>query len=296
MDNERILLCRPSGGLTDTFCQIEKCWLYAAKTGRNLIIDATRSGLWGHFTDFFSITQTEFTVDGCPNAELLEKLDSMSCYPHPLRARLTKYHCRWDTSLRALVDAETGTRLSFDFDADYREQLLVHHQAGGGAHLAFNLLRRVTLEPRIASEFRARLRAIGTGYDAIHIRNSDYKTRWEPFLSEVVNKLTSDKVLVCSDDIRVIRFCQEFFPKTFLMSSMPPDTGGKALHTHEFSMSAEERRSVVRDGLLDLLALAGGVSLWYPETVDGNPSGYSELARHLHENRSVVSSLLSIEP
>jgi hypothetical protein len=282
--------------LTDTFCQIEKCWLYAAKTDRNLIIDATRSGLWGHFTDFFSINQTELTVNGCPIPGLVEKLNTMSCYPHPLRGRLARYECRWDTSLRALVDAETGTHLSFDFDADYGEQVLVHHQAGGGAHLAFNLLRRVTLECGVASEFRTRLRAIGSGYDAIHIRNSDYKTPWEPFLSAVVDRLTSDKVLVCSDDIRVIRFCQAFFsPKTFLTSSMPPYTDGKALHTHEFSMSAEQRRLVVRDGLLDLLALAGGDSLWYPQTTQGHASGYSELARHLHENRWVVSSLLSLE-
>jgi hypothetical protein len=50
---------------------------------------------------------------------------------------------------------------------------------------------------------------------------------------------------------------------------------------------------VVTDGFIDLLALANGSTLHYTNTTNGYPSGYSELARHLHLNRGVMASLIA---
>jgi hypothetical protein len=50
---ERYLLCRPHGGLNDTLCQIEKCWKYALKSDRVLIIDTRNSGLHADFSEYF---------------------------------------------------------------------------------------------------------------------------------------------------------------------------------------------------------------------------------------------------
>jgi hypothetical protein len=193
-----------------------------------------------------------------------------------------------------MVDAETGHELSFDFGADYAEDLLIHHQAGGGAHHAFSLLKRLTFVPELAVEFQRRLSVLGAGYDAVHIRNTDYKTLWRQYLADIAPQLTAPALLVCSDDIQVIRFCEGYFrDRQLLSSSIPPDTRGIALHTHEFAMSREQRRQVVRDGLLDLIALANGATLRYPLTTNGHASGYSELAAQLHKNRAVVRDLLT---
>ena len=53
--NKKYILCRPVGGLNDIFCQIEKCWQYAEKYNRILIVDTDKSqGLLGqNFLDFF---------------------------------------------------------------------------------------------------------------------------------------------------------------------------------------------------------------------------------------------------
>jgi hypothetical protein len=51
----KYLLCRPTGGINDIFCQIEMCWDYAEKYNRNLIIDTTNHlSLMANFSDFFS--------------------------------------------------------------------------------------------------------------------------------------------------------------------------------------------------------------------------------------------------
>jgi len=295
----KFLLCRPSGGLTDTLCQIETCWRYAQQFGRILAIDASASGLWGDFADFFVLKAADLEVHARATPQLMADLNAMSCCPAALRGRLSLpdgrlgYACRWDASLSALVDAQSGSRLSFDFTIDHPQDVLLHHQAGGGPSQAFALLQRVVLTADLALECRQRLAAFGRDYDAIHIRNSDYRTDWKEFLTRIAPELSLPAVLVCSDDRNVLSYAQDFFKgKRLLASSMPPDTAGKALHTHEFAMSPELRRRVVRDGLIDLIALARGATLHYTNTTNGYPSGYSELARHLHLNRAVLESLI----
>ena len=262
-----------------------------------LVIDASRSGLWGHFSEYFSLKPTDLEVETCPSAQLISQLELLTCAPQEIRGRLRQYQCRWSPEMRALVDADSGCRLSFDFSASYSEDLLVHHQAGGGSSEALALLKKLTFNTELAKECRETLQLLGNDYDAIHVRNSDYKTDWKPFIERVADELASDSVLVCSDDRTVILFCIRFFAdKRVLITTIPPDTGGKALHTHESIMSPEERRSVIRDGLIDLIALANGKSLRYQNTINGHPSGYSELAKHLHNDKSVVDALLSSSP
>jgi len=224
----------------------------------------------------------------------MAELNGARCVPSALQGRLTTYRCNWDANLRALVDAETRAELSFNFDVDYDEPLLVHHQAGGGAREALSLLQRIRFREDLASICREKLRSLGSDYDAIHIRNSDYRTDWKPFLAEVRSKLEAASVLICSDDLNVLRFCEGFFkPKQVLISSYPPDTGGKALHTHESNLSATQRDAVVRDCLVDLLALSQGVTLHYSNTTNGHPSGFSQLAELLHDRPDVIEALLA---
>src|SRR5947209_3468047 len=39
LSKDRLLLCRPQGGLNDMLCQIEKCCQYADRVGRTVIVD-----------------------------------------------------------------------------------------------------------------------------------------------------------------------------------------------------------------------------------------------------------------
>jgi hypothetical protein len=260
-----------------------------------LIIDASSSALWAPFSDYFLFDSANPTVVTNPTNEIFSALRGMTCYPATVGPRLNNYQCRWNATLRSFVDAETGIALSFDFGTNYQEDLIVHHQAGGGADIAFSLLKQVFFETSLAAECRETLQRLGKDYDAIHIRNSDYKTDWRPFLKSLVVKIESPDVLICSDDHNVIRFCRDFFVnKRVLNTHMPPDTGGKGLHTHESILTPDERRDVVRNSFIDLVALASGRTLHFSNTTNGHPSGYSQLAHNLLRNRWVIDRILQM--
>jgi hypothetical protein len=53
--NDRFVLCMPAGGLNDVLCQIEKCWRYAERHGRKLVIDTAKTGLLDSFDQYFKV-------------------------------------------------------------------------------------------------------------------------------------------------------------------------------------------------------------------------------------------------
>ena len=41
---QRLLLCRPQGGLNDMLCQVEACCRYGERSGRSVIVDTNYAG------------------------------------------------------------------------------------------------------------------------------------------------------------------------------------------------------------------------------------------------------------
>jgi hypothetical protein len=92
---ESFLLCRPHGGLNDTFCQIEKCWRYAEKFGRTLIIDTRKSCLFGEFSDFFTPANTRIKVE-TNTTKIDAAINSLHCYPPLINGPQINQLLDWD--------------------------------------------------------------------------------------------------------------------------------------------------------------------------------------------------------
>jgi len=138
---EKFLLCRPHGGLNDTLCQIEQCWRYAEKFGRTLIIDTLNSGLFAAFSKFFSPRKSLTKVHFNLSEKQLYFLNSLTCFPHFAQGKLQTYFAVYSIDFQNFVDRETSEMLTFNFDKNYDELVLIHEQSGGGT-LSFDLLKK----------------------------------------------------------------------------------------------------------------------------------------------------------
>lgn len=147
---ERYLLCRPHGGLNDTLCQIEKCWKYASKSNRILIIDTRNSGLHAHFSEFFELRKksSKFIFD--TDQETFEFLNGLTCHPIELRGKLHIMGLALFTPANFVLKSNPSIHLSFDFSKEYEHAVLVHEQCGGG-RLSMDLLEKIHISPGLRS-------------------------------------------------------------------------------------------------------------------------------------------------
>ena len=305
---QKVLLCRPNGGLNDTLCQIWKCLEYAERFSRDLVIDARMSGLMGDFDDFF-VLDSGAGVTIYPRLETqMKPALHQSCYPvglsHPL-----DYQKRYDKKLRKIVDAVSGTVLTFDFSRDYAQHLLIHDQCGGGNPVV--LLRRLTLAQTTRDFVLASLARLPRQYSAIHVRNTDYQTNYQAFFAKLRAFELGPNVLVCSDDRAVIEYAMAYFPdKNILdLGHNPPVAAGKPLHRSSYE-SDDVRLRVTRQAITDLLALANADTLYYHSinnqqgrrkhwrsffrrtTIKPVFSGFSLLADTIHRDKCLLDQLL----
>jgi len=292
---EKFLLCRPIGGLNDTLCQIEQCWRYAEKFSRSLIIDTLKSGLLAEFSEFFSprtsLTKVYFRL----SETQLCILNTLTCFPLSVQGKIKTYFSVYSKDSRNYVELETSTILSFDFNKNYDETVLVHEQCGGG-ELSFDLLNRVSISEKILPIILDKIQEFDHAYLAIHVRNTDYQTKFEDLFKDIYPMVCDQSLLVCSDDAEVILRAKSFFTLSkILISSHPIQTGKKPLHLSTTHNDDEQRKKATINSLIDLIALGRSTELYYSNVTAGHPSGFSRLAMYLCENKNVIDALLKFD-
>ena len=155
-----------------------------------------------------------------------------------------------------------------------------------------DFFNRVVLSDKMKKRVSDTLNRIGSGYIAVHVRNTDLRTHYKPFFERIYPETAGKRLLVCSDDLAVIHYAKEFFSNSdvFVVSDTP-DTKQQPLHLI-WNGTEEQRKSCAINSIVDLLALGMSEKLYYSDVVLGFPSGYSRLANHLHENKEVIRKLV----
>ncbi|WP_333713286.1 hypothetical protein [Yoonia sp.] len=293
--DRRYLVVRAYAGFNDMLVQMEHCFAYAEAHGRDIILDTSHSGIKMQFDALFLMPEVSGIKVHIWTEAIGAELDALdSVYPPVARHKMSSIRGAWNSKLLAKCDAETGALLCFDFERDYRAQVLFFAQAGGGI-ISFRALRRMRLRPEIAQQIVARLKPLGVGYDAIHIRHTDYRSPYIRFLISLWPFVHGRKVLICSDNAAVKAAARLILPRsaTVLSISDIPDLGGKPLHgpAHgdAFSANLDMLSDLFALALSDMLflTLAKGASRRKPYW-----SGFSVLAFMLQQDRELVRQLL----
>jgi len=289
-DKVRALLCRPRGGINDLLCSIEKCWTYADKTNRKLLIDSSFSGLYDNFWNYFQPIAGYENIEFNLNYELFDSIDVL---PKSIQGRVSCYRADYSNTQGGYRDQISGELISFDFNSDFDISLLVHEEGRQVNYLSsLDLLRKLRLNERVKLDITRRLKLLPEKYTGIHIRHTDYLTDYESFLTQLKSELEGKNVLICSDNLQVIDYIKsEFTQSNVIRLSTFEDNRGWPLHV-DHSGSHQYNKNI--EALTDLfaLALADNIYLTNVQQLQA-PSGFSLLAMGLYQNKDVVKSLLS---
>lgn len=297
---QRVLLCRPHGGLNDTLDVIEHCWRYAERTNRQLILDMSRSSFCTNFGRIFKHrfgdNSTLFEISD----SIIEQLNMKSCSLPEIEGRVGEYvtriqlhdtisHLEW----RMPVEDISSKSLAISFDEEYSADLVVHENFRSGA-LASSLLGRLKFQTPIAEEISARLVELrGQNYLGIHIRNSDIKSDYREFFTRMKEKFDNQIVLICSDDSHVIEYAKRYLENSVVLTSSEiPDLGGQPYQI-PFVNDEEARNKLSLDALVDLIALGESQELFSTLIVNREVvhSGFSQLAAELCADKSIAKAL-----
>jgi len=264
------LLCRPHGGFNDTLNQIYHCWKYAKKYDRVLWVDTTRSGFKDCFSQYF-IRTPEMNF-GIPKG-----VEERSCFPQEVEGRILTYESIYQLELHNFTQIPGGNLLTFEFDRDYTEELLLHEQCGGGDR-AIRILRFLTLNNKISFAIKKKLVSLGD-YIAIHVRHTDLKTNYRSFFHKIKDSVGTKKVVLCTDSYQCQMYAQNVFPDIEISSDIP-DTQGRKLHESEYTCFKTNVQL-----LTDLNVLVCSRKMLYTETEGNELSGFTELALRLRGER-----------
>lgn len=299
----RLLLSRPLGGLNDTLCGLSRTLEAAERFQRLIILDTKFSGLMGDFDDFFSFRQ------GDPkNRIALESIDfsrTSEASVHPWEGFSGVSISEFLNRDRYLEYLKAGSEvlLKPQLNADRAEQLIVFHSRGGG-NKSHELVRQLSVVDSIQREITTKISALPDNYVGVHIRHTDYRTEVVPFLTALRRRVAGRPIYLATDNNHVVEIACELFGESQVFHSPPTFRllPGEMRHNYFNFETDRDRRAATILSLVDLFALARSDSLVYPPIYVNKKknrvkdSGFSTLARFLHENPTERDTFFGVAP
>jgi len=303
---ERYLLCIPRNGISDNFRLISKCLKYAKRYDRMLIIDSIKGGLKNEFSNYFCLKHDNAQIKLSLTNEQLSELNKVSCRPPEMAGHVDKIQLKGITQENkyVIVDGNRNCILSFDFSLDHSEELLIDAWYGEGIR-DFDSLNEFKLIKLVQEHIANALQKLPKEYVALHIRNTDKKVDYRPFMSSIMKEIDLPDVLVCSDNAETIEDMRTILPgKNVHTVTVLPKVNGEPIHNHgTIQKYGLDQHSLNLNMLTDLFALSGATKLLFPrETVEIRSdgvvakkmwmSGFSELALFIKNKPNLRSQLL----
>ena len=192
--NEKLLLCRAECGWNDVLCSIERCWDYASKFDRKLIIDSRFSAIQDHFWKYFEIKDHSPIIDYSLD---YQKFDNLTVFPKSIQGRVSSFVCEYSMTKFGYVDSQSQELIFFDNNTDYDCQLLVHQQGWIGREMgSVSLMEKIKFTNMVKDEIKKRLSKLPESYIAIHIRHTDYTTNYEELIDSISESVKGKNILI----------------------------------------------------------------------------------------------------
>lgn len=304
LSGRRWVFCRPLSGFADNLVMLDFVRRHAVRFGRGIVLDLTCGGLKAPFDAVFEPLPS-FGCVVVPYTETLgAALDACaSVRPAALTGRLSDLAARFEPEpVNNWVDPVSGHRLTFAMGRDHPEQVLVHAQSGGGRE-GVRVLRHLRFTPAMAQALARRLAPLGPDFDAVHVRNSDYRTDYLPFLRRLAPLLQGRTVVLCTDSAEVQAAARAVWGKAAQVvaaTDLAPDGNGDGRPIH-LRPAADPMRHAL-DLLGDLTALATARRMFFThlahreEVWRARYSGFTIVALALRRRPEVLAGLFSAAP
>lgn len=299
MSRQPLLLCRPTGGLTDMLAQIGTCIEYANHEQRKLIVDCNIADFFAEDLSIFFFPARQLDAHLRLRPSQLSWLNQLSCIPEEIAGRIDSYTAEQiplDLQRTAssrlghfinLRDSSSKAVLSFDFRQSYDSELVVHHCSGGGATQALSALKQLWPKPQLRRTLLRHFARLPDDYEALHIRHTDLRSNLSSTFKRL-NHCTARPLVVATDSHLAMKQAQASIDKRPLLVSvqpLDPADYGRDTHasTHRWATNLPRHR-VNEAALVDLVTLAQAQSSSSAELLPGQcktASGYFELAQAL---------------
>lgn len=264
----KYVICFPTNGFNDMISAINRCFEYALKYNRLLIIDTTQTGWFSHDIHEYILFEHPNIYVESP-ATIYPIIKNLKTYPN--NGNICKMNRSFQTEHNILND-------------DHAEDILIYNCPGLKSvhgiiwqHLRFKSL--------VTDVFFSRLKSMPTDYNSFHVRNTDYKTLdLDDFMETHKNAIMLTS-FIASDDYGVICKFKEMNKCVYTFSNIPK-LGEKEKNIH-FNHSNVDQRKFIIDCFVDLLLLASANSYIY----SCKASGYSRLAEYLFNNKDLLKKI-----
>ena len=337
--NEKYILCLPKGcGFNDVLCQINEAYKFSKKSNRILLIDTRLSGLADSLSNYFDLLIQDNRIKINLNDEDIYKLNKLTCFPNEFEGKIDwifhrfaaidskkmdtwKYFNSIHNLFKLLLYVFKNIKLNsitlkikfianylnirknkfyiqFDNLETHPAELIIHHMSGGGEE-SIEILNILKFKNEIVNKINLKINFLGFDYDAIHIRNTDYKSEYTTFLERIKPKTLGRKIFLCTDNLEIINVAkqtlihseiveiQKYFPKS--------KTKNGPIH-FQWGLSKETIHLNNIIMLADLLGMAKSKNLFYPNLAENihraRISGFSLLAENLKSRPALVDQLM----
>lgn len=338
---EKYVLCLPKGcGFNDVLCQINEAYKFSKKSNRTLLIDTRLSGLADSLSNYFELLIQDITIKLNLKDEDIHRLNKLTCFPNEFEGKIDWIYYRFAAIESKKMDRWkyfnsiynlfkllfyvlkninlNSISLKFKFITNYLNmrknqfcihfnnlethpaELVVHHMSGGGEE-SIETLSLFKLKNEIINKINLKIKFLGIDYDAIHIRNTDYRSEYATFLERVKMKTLGRRILLSTDNPDVFYLAKETMKQTEIVEIEKyfPKSKRKSGPLHfQWGMSKEtiQLNNIIM--LADLIGMAKSKNLFYPNLTENihlaRFSGFSLLAENLKSRPVLIDQLMGV--
>lgn len=281
----RYIMCIPQEGIMDKFHTIYRCLQYAKKHNRVLIIDTTKDWFNDDINRYIHL-HSSYVYTGPVNT-IAHKISKLSTYPKNINIDkldgIKKIAIKGASHSFYLNDI----CLSIDLDRDYKEDIVVYSNGGGGLGL-ISILEISTLESNVLDLYKLRRAQLPRYYVGIHMRNTDYGSDVPDFIQKNNHIFKNNAIFLASDNKKTIDMIKDTYGNNIYTFADIPDNDGKPIHEF-YERTKEAAYKYNMDTIVDILLLAAADEYYF----SCEKSGFSKTINELRKKPDLIKRILS---
>lgn len=269
----KYIILEPRGGLNDSLGRITEWKKISKNMNRKLIVNFKKNFLLEYFEEFFYFENQDFIYKKDEIDEILNTKPSF--FPSFITfENFNNLNFTFKSNNKGNFICN-NENVSFDINSKYTEDILVVCQCGGS--YKYDLIKDIKFKENIKSYIKEKSKFVPEDYDAIQVRNTDYKCDYK----NLINKINVNNIIyLATDSIEVLNFFKEKnynvhnFTKFSINLNQP-------LHQKDSKL---DNRIVLRDLFTDIFFCTLSNKL-----ISNSKGGFIRLLKFLHKDNETKS-------
>lgn len=248
---KRFLYCVAFGGLNDVLNQTMRCHNYCKKHSRKLILNTINSRLRDNLDNYFIIKNIDSTV----------------------------LPFIYNNAIQNMTLEGSNKTFVYDENINYKSTGLVSANCRINGTLSKDFFVNFPLRKEILEILKSRYHYLPKEYIAVHIRNTDYRSNIDQFITTYVNRFQGKNIFLSSDNSESIEEFKHRVDANIITFSNIPKLNDDQKFIGLHKIDSINKYELNRDSILDLLLLSLGTEIY----CSCPKSGFSKNAKTMND-------------